>query len=65
MDSIRNARSAQDIVRERESDVRVINALIARLANVYDGSALYLRSPDGTRWKIEVDNAGNLTTTAV
>ncbi len=27
-------------------------------------TALYMKSPDGTRWKITVDNAGVLTTEA-
>lgn len=32
---------------------------------VTDDSGIVLKSPDASRWKITVDNSGNLTTTAL
>lgn len=48
---------------------RVLNTLnrvaTAAVSKDIAASSLLLQSPDGSVYKVEVDNAGNLTTTAV
>lgn len=47
----------QDLLRERRRDAQVVDALLERCKP----TELILKSPDGNKWKITVDNSGTIS----
>lgn len=61
-----------DLLRERRRDAGVIDSLLKNMkicltlfSTTAAATEFYMQSPNGTVWKITIDNSGNLSSTAV
>lgn len=51
----------EDLMKERRRDALAIDAILKRSSPDY----IVIKSPDGQKWKVTVDNTGTISTEAV